>query len=66
MKILMIYWLLGCLLIGLAVVSVTRKCPNDHIPQGLIVEAVVVWPAILVVAWTGEHRPLTCDVPNAH
>jgi hypothetical protein len=54
-----IYWIIGCFIVGGAMVKDRKECPND--PPLLadpvrIVAAVAVWPAL---AYAGSHLAAT-------
>lgn len=62
MKLIAIYWIVGCLLIGSGVGSNKNRCPNDKGPSAQeIFFAVVEWPALLAMVVTWNSGPATCD-----
>lgn len=54
------YWLLGCVLTGLAWGWHLDRCPNDPFDTDGLLVAVVAWPAPMMAALNSKHRPLVC------
>jgi hypothetical protein len=53
----LVYWLIGCLLVGLGAGLRENRCPNDRIePVGYVVE-IATWPASLALATVNSTLP---------
>ncbi len=64
MRIVLIYWLIGCALIGYSLGNGYRKCPNDaRLTQVETVAAIAIWPAVLVgaLAMIGGNYQTECS-----
>lgn len=50
---LLVYWLIGCLIIGVAAGGVMRDCPDHSIAFVDVASAVAVWPWLLwpLLSW---------------
>jgi hypothetical protein len=64
MKALVIYWIIGCVVTGLAFGSWHRRCPNDDISALQIIETAAIWPAFPMMALTDPvHHASSCERP---
>jgi hypothetical protein len=48
MKALLIYWIIGCVLMGLVFGKMLQKCPSDPVDYAELVATVAVWPLLVV------------------
>lgn len=48
MKSLLIYWIIGCVAMGIGVGGHLQKCPNDKITGTDFVAAVATWPGVII------------------
>lgn len=65
MKKLLVYWVIGCVLIGFPIGRLMTKCPNDKIPPDAVIVSVAVWPAMLVAAIVSNKQESQCEI-NRH
>jgi hypothetical protein len=65
MRIALIYWIIGCILVGIAWDVYTDQCPNDPEIRSIDALAVVaLWPAAIVAGiFPHDKKPLVCKVP---
>lgn len=57
----LIYWLMGCFLIGTSVGSIRKECPSFDSPSaGEYIVQVAAWPAMLIAAYMSP-RPHKCE-----
>jgi len=61
-KTFLVYWLLGCALVGMCLGSAHNKCPNDPIDSAETALAVSVWPAWIFAALmiSPPSKPYAC------
>jgi hypothetical protein len=58
------YWLLGCILVGLADGHHAARCPHDpHFSSVEAMATVAIWPAGIAYA-IEDSSPLTCKVQS--
>ena len=60
MKPLIVYWVLGCLVIGPALAGRLNDCPKDDVEFSQVVRAVAVWPALLIAAIGLKRADKSC------
>lgn len=57
------YWVVGCIIIGLAIGEGRKVCPSDAPPpMATMVEMVAVWPALLAAAFPRSGVNPVCEV----
>lgn len=57
------YWIVGCVLVGLAAGSRENRCPQDKYPEiHELAASAAVWPAFIAWALVKSRKP-ACDVP---
>lgn len=63
MRSFVIYWVIGCVLIGVAVGKHERRCPHDS-PPSLQNELVLIaiWPASFAAYYVNQTEPEKCEV----
>lgn len=58
----LIYWVIGCLIVGAGWGMSLKKCPNDKLEllsyQTLVL--VAVWPAVFTASWTMPDKKYEC------
>jgi hypothetical protein len=63
LRAIMIYWIIGCLLLGAAMAVSKRDCPNDKAPSvPEMLTVIVAWPAAIGWALVGVPH-VKCDAP---
>jgi len=50
------YWLVGCVVIGVAFGANVRECPKDDYPAADLLIKVIIWP-VIVTASFGKPLP---------
>ena len=62
MKVILIYWVIGCLIIGAAFGHSLKDCPLDKRPNvNDVLVSVAIWPAMLTALWVnGPVPPKEC------
>lgn len=67
MKLVLIYWIIGCCVVGPGMGLAITRCPNDPIDSAEALRNAAMWPAIIVGALNlprGFKFPATvCRVP---
>lgn len=53
MKAWLIYWLIGCVIVGLPLGSLLRECPDADVKTADIMVVIATWPAIIIAASFG-------------
>lgn len=61
MKSLAIYWISGCLMVGLVIGKGLEWCPDDRMPMSDAIISVALWPAIIVGASVAPRGNRTCN-----
>lgn len=57
MRTLLICWIIGCWIVGLALGVNWRDCPKDEVVMPDAVMAVAVWPVFIVAVWVAKLTP---------
>lgn len=66
MKALVIYWLIGCVVIGGAIGVHAARCPSDATPPlSNILAGVTIWPALLISAIGVSAPPKVCAITDS-
>jgi hypothetical protein len=50
MKAWLIYWFVGCAIVGVPMGSLMRECPDAEVKSADVLTAVATWPAIIIAA----------------
>jgi hypothetical protein len=64
MKAILIYWIIGCFVIGPAIAGRMNDCPNDKVEATTIVSMVAVWPVALIAAIGLKSPDKSCRSPS--
>ena len=59
MKPLLLYWFVGCVVVGLPLGSLLKECPNAKVNSAEMVATAAMWPAVLLAAFTMGPQPKT-------
>jgi hypothetical protein len=57
MRAVLVYWIIGCVLIGLAYGQMITECPKDKMPTSDMVGAISIWPAFFAAAIARTGKP---------
>jgi hypothetical protein len=58
MKRIFVFWIIGCVLVGIAAGHHETRCPNDPPPSsGEFITAISAWPALLVWGVVNSRVP---------
>ena len=57
MKSLILYWFVGCAVIGFPLGTFITECPNSKIKVGAIIEMVATWPVVIAMALARTGKP---------
>lgn len=52
MKAWLVYWCIGCAVVGLPLGNIMRECPNTDIRPIFLVGSIATWPAIIFASFT--------------
>jgi hypothetical protein len=67
MKNLLIYWVIGCFVIGMPLGSLITECPKAKLPVAEVVGYVAVWPVVFAMVLSRIGQPplpkTGCDGP---
>jgi hypothetical protein len=60
-----VYWLIGCLIVGVCMGAYTNKCPHNSLSPGTIIVSVATWPALFTfgAVWDRVASPAKCETP---
>ncbi len=57
------YWVVGCLIVGLAWGSFAQRCPNDEMDLKETIGTVAIWPVAFGMVFTApKPKPAQCKV----
>jgi len=63
MKALLIYWIIGCIVIGVGAGVTQRQCPNDIFDVSKMVQVIAVWPGFLIGGIVANLPKSECKHP---
>jgi len=59
-----VYWIIGCVLLGMAMGQRSKECPNETTANATALTFVAVWPVILGGALVGFNpQAIACGAP---